>query len=209
MATLTVYASTADNDVKSTEDIYATARAGGILAAGAAGGGSSTVGQDFTPGKPGFYDIWEAFESFDTSSLGASATVSAAALTLTSSADSSVTDFTIQARIHDWGAVVETADWVAGASLSGKTLVATHATSAGWTAGTGYEFTDVALPANVNKTGTTYILLNSSRHQGNNAPTGDEFIQLRTADYTGTASDPKLVVTYTSGGSPTSRAQII
>jgi len=145
--------------------------------------------------------VWETFLGFDTSSIPDGDTVSAAVLRVTSYADSSTTDFDIQARLRDWGTTVTTADWVAGADLSGLTLLGSYATSSGFTANTGYDLSDTAMAANVNKTGSTRMLLCSSRTTNNNAPTTPEYVGTYSSDYTGTTRDPKLTVTYAAGGS--------
>lgn len=207
MSTLVVYSGTADGDITSQDLDYAIARSAGAWFFGAASPVVTyvTVGQSYDDisgeGDYGF-TVTEAFLGFDTSAIGTD-TVSAAVLNVTSYSDSSVTDFTIEARLRDWGATLTTADWVAGASLSGLTSLATKTTASGFTAGTAYDFTDVAMPANVNKTGVTRMLLCSSRTTGNNAPTGFENVRLRSADYAGTTYDPVLTITYTEGaGTP-------
>ena len=144
----------------------------------------------------------ESFLSFDTSALTSGATVSAAVLRVTSYTDVSTTDFDIQARLRDWGTSLTTADWVAGADLSGLTLLGSYATSSGFTANTGYDLSDTAMAANVNKTGPTRMLLCSSRTTAGTAPTGDEYVAIRAADYTGTTRDPQLTVTYAAGRTP-------
>lgn len=190
MATLTVYSDTADGSINSSNATYSTARSGGTFDVRTANT-SDIVGQ-YTG-----YNISEIFWGFDTSSIGSSATVSSAALSGYLVADASTTDFTVNARLYDWGATVTSADWIAGASLSGNTLLAHLATTA-LGAGTGvtYDFVDDAFAANVNKTAFTRLVLASSRQEGNNTPTGNEYIQLGMGDQTGTNFDPKLVVTY-------------
>ena len=203
MSTLVVYAGVEDGYVQSVGDVefeetYVDARSGANLFVDTALT-YARVGQLYQSG-PDLWAVREAFLGFDTSAVGTD-TISAAVLNVTSSADYSTTDFTIEARLRDWGATLTTADFVAGASLSGLTSLATKTTASGFTAGTAYDFTDVAMPANVNKTGTTRMLLCSSRTTGNNEPTGNEYVDFRSADYTGTTSDPKLTVTHAAGGS--------
>jgi hypothetical protein len=213
MTTTVVYADASDGYITSqgleydnegpVDGNYADARAGsGPTSALTADTGSTslTVGQDRVFGLAYSYYVYEAFLSFDTSGIDDGDTVSAAVLNVTSHADSSTTDFTIQARLRDWGTGLTTADFVAGASLSGLTLLATYATSSGFTANTAYDFTDSAMPANVSKTGATRMLLCSSRTVGNNSPTGNELVAIKSADTTGTTSDPKLTVTHAAGG---------
>ena len=215
MTTTVVYAGTADGWVNSTSGFddefdgyagtYAAARAGtgtpGLTASTAAT--TLSVGQLYFASFFDQYGVQEGFLGFDTSAIADTDTVSAAVLNVTSYGDFSTTDFTIEARLRDWGGTLETTDFVAGASLSALTLLASKTTASGFTADTAYDFTDVAMPANVNKTGSTYLLLCSSRTTGNNAPTGYEYVNVKSADTTGTTSDPKLTVTHAAGGGTT------
>lgn len=198
MSTLTVYADTTDGQIRSTSNTYATARAGAALAAATAATLDET-GQRWTGSN---YLIDETFFGFDTSSLGASASVSAAIFSLYGFEDHSDTDFTWNCYLYDWGVALATGDWVAGASLSGLTLLGTFATTSFSAAGYN-DFSDVAFAANVSKTGTTRVMTASSRQESGNTPTGDEYVYSYFADQTGTTKDPKLVVTYTSGAQGT------
>lgn len=209
MSTLVAYADVADGIINSVDGgdsagfdgVYAPARAGTGNPGLETIDTTSTVyriGQEHGNGNEyQFYAIWEYFFSFDTSPVGAGSTVSAAVLNLTSEYDGSVQDFTIEARLQDWGASVTGADWVAGADLSGKTLLAHRDTSSGFVASTAYDFTDDALPSNVNKSGMTRLLMCSSRQASGSAPTSNtEVVDVRGADQGGTTNDPKLTVTY-------------
>lgn len=205
MATLTAYAAAADGYVRSGDPTYSTARAGASLETGDAAA-FYNLGQTWN----GFnYLIYEVFLSFDTSSIPDDAVISAVELSLYGNGDLSDTDFDIEARLYDWGASVTTADWVAGASLGGYTLLASRSTSglsvAGYNAFTenGSNFRD-----NINKTGTTSILLCSSRHRAGNTPTGNEYVTFFSTDETGTTKDPKLVVTYTTSTTHTAAAAL-
>ena len=153
-------------------------------------------------GAPYFY-IFEALIKFDTSSIPDDATITSATLSGYLTADNSAIDFTVQARIHSWTAPLSSDDWVVPTDLDTLTLVATLATSGIGATGAYKAFTDVALPANINKTGTTYILLCSSRsiEPGDAVGATDEYIT-----FNGGGAGPnafKLVVTYTSGTPPT------
>jgi len=222
MSTLVVYADTSDEALGSDDGYgqdfetswngtYSAARSGTgysrypIYSGVEAVGQQYVVGNVFYDGDDHFYDwfaVYESFLAFDTSSIPDGDTVSAAVLRVTVSGDSSDTDFDIQARLRDWGTTVTIADWVAGADLSGLTLLGSYATSSGFTVNTGYDLSDTAMAANVSKTGSTRMLLCSSRTVGNNAPTGDERVFAYSADYTGTTRDPKLTVTYAAGRTP-------
>ena len=197
MSTLVVYSDTSDGSLESKHaSSVATAQAGNLLSVTATA--YTVIGQFNDLGETGYYYVWEAFLSFDTSAIGTDA-VSAAVLSVTSDiSDNSETDFAIEARLRDWGTTLTTADWVAGASLSGLTLLGSYPTASGFVPGTTYDLSDTAMAANVNKTGSTRMLLDSSRHVAASAPATDH-VYIRPADYTGTTSDPKLTVTYAAG----------
>lgn len=199
MSTLVVYSGTADGDLSSND-----AEAGDYLGVRAGSYGklvdttslTMTVGQYF----PIEYYVYEGFLGFDTSSLPDTDSVSAAVLAITSNQDLSTVDFTMEARAYDWGGTLTSADWVAGASLSGMTLLAHYSTASGFTAGTTYNFVEDDFSANVNKTGTTYLILASDKTRTGTAPGGSsERVIIRSADQAGTTSDPKLTITHETG----------
>lgn len=186
MTTYTIYSSSIDGYILSSAGTYAQNRAGNNLNAfGTATG--AYVGQD---GSGGADSCYEAFLSFDTSSVVGN--VSSATLSVYGIENGTTTDFTATAALHDYGTSLTTADWVAGASLAALTTVATFNT-------TGYAasymaFTEVALASNINQSGSTRLILYSSRHSGNNNPTGFEYFGFSTSEQSGTSQDPKLVI---------------
>lgn len=193
MTTYTVY-SGYDGYIQYTAGSYANNRAGTTTPTVNTTGTIAYLGQN---GSGGTDSVYEAFVSFDTSSVVG--TVASATLSLYGAENGTTTDFIATAAIRDFGATLEAADWVAGDSLSGLTTVATFDT-------TGYAasymaFTDVAFPANVNVGGNTRIILYSSRTSGNNNPTGFEYFGFSTVDASGTSQDPKLVIV-TAGSRP-------
>ena len=189
--TYVIRAETSDARIYSANATYSTARAGSGLTVDAVSDTTSgLVGQQLSGGT--YYCI-EGFEAFDTSVIPDGATVLSALLSLTPSGDFSATDFTVEARLHDWGATVDTSDWVAGADLGTKTLLASIS-SADYNAGGMDLASEAAFAANINKTGMTRILLCSSRHRGNNTPVGDEFLSFCMADHATAASRPTLTV---------------
>lgn len=194
MTTFTIYADATDGYLSSSDASYSNARAGsGTLAADAAGN-SLIVGQQLTGG---LYYAWEAFLSFDTSLIGAGAVVSSATLRTTASSLNFGTACTINTRSRDWGAGLTTGDFVAGASLSGDTLVASVTSSSLNSTGIGFgsnHTSEVAMLSAINTTGSTRFILSSSRHQGNNTPTGDEYFAFYSSDQSGTTKDPRLTV---------------
>jgi hypothetical protein len=147
--------------------------------------------------------VYEGFVSFDTSSIPDTDTIDSATLSLTAATDASYTDFTIEARTKDWGASLTSVDWVAGADLSGLALLASYATASGWVGTTTYAFTsESAFRSAVSKTGTTYVMVSSSRTRVGNEPSGDEYVSTYSANQSGTTYDPKLVVTHTAAPAP-------
>lgn len=107
--------------------------------------------------------------------------------------------YTVEARLHDWGTTLTSADFVAGDALSGKTLLATLASSAvasydgafkGYSAFT----SDIAFRDNISKTGNTRLFLSTSRQRIGNAPSSSEYLVTVNYLYTGTSLDPYLVI---------------
>lgn len=200
----TVFSGTADGYLtSSSSSSYTDARAGtGSLSADTA---STTfnVGQLQSGAKIVTDTCYEGFLSFDTSTITDSDLVTVVTLDVWLVTDNSTTDFTIEARERDWGASLTTGDYVAGASLSGLTLMASIATSGIGATGAYKTLTSQAafLTATNLKTGTVYLLLDSSRQVGNNDPTGNEYVVLSSADNTGTTQDPKLTITHNAVGS--------
>lgn len=186
----TFYSGTADGYVRSSDTTYSTARSGSNLA-------TNTAATDFTSGQllsGATYFLYEPLVQWDTSAIGTDI-VSAAALSLWAVSNVSDTEFTSNVRLYDWGVAITTADWIAGASLGGQTLLATFA-SAGVSTGAYNTFTEVALAANINTSGATRIVIGSSEMEAGNAPAAGQHINWSTADTAGTTQDPKLVVTH-------------
>ena len=195
--TYTIFSNAAnDGYVNSENATYATARAGSSLIA-TANTADIFIGQL----QSGSFGVYEGFVNFTTSA--ASGTITSATLSLYGQFDGSDTDFTVNARNSDYTAGgLTTADWIAGASLSGQTLLATFATSGGWSDAAYNSFTSqAAFLTNINQSGNTGIILSSSRHEGNNAPgTGTfEYVGAYGAAQTGTTNDPRLVIEATTG----------
>ena len=143
------------------------------------------------------YFVYQAGVSFNTSSLGAGATITGAALSLAGNWDSSNTDFDIEAFIYNWGSGISTSSMRTAAQLNALPRVAYLPTSS-FTVNAQATFTDLGLAPYIDKTGTTYIWLCSSRWRSGTAPTGDEYVTPWSAN-TGTAAyRPTLTVTYTT-----------
>lgn len=194
MTTTVVYSDVADGNIESASTVYATAQSGGgTLTVDTAF--NAPVGQYLTSAT---YRIYEAFFDFDTSVLGASDKIESVVLTVTSSGDSSATDFTIQARSDTWAAGgLTTADWVATSGLSALTPLATVATSTFPGTDVAWAFTsEAAFLTAVNKVGLTELLLCSDRVAVGTAPANNvfEFVTLYVADEAGTTKDPSLTI---------------
>ena len=190
-----IYGALADNVVGATSTTYATARAmtsptlgtvGALTLSISLNASTRGVGNEFvTPN----YNCVQGFIAFNTSSVVGP--ITSATLTLVAQTDISTTDFTIEARLKDWGLTVDTGDAVAGANLSALPLLATLATST--LAGAGrYSFTDVALGTNINTSDFTRILLCSDGQTNNTTPTTPSYVAFTAADNTGTTNDPRL-----------------
>jgi hypothetical protein len=194
MATYIVFSKTDGTNSGGNSATYSTARA----MSGASPASTDTfieiVGQNFAIGN---YLCYENFMQFDTSALTAGATVTGVSLNFFVFADASSTDFTVEARMTDWGTTLTTADSIAGASLSGLTRVATVSTSGiSTSAYTAMAEDGTNFQTNINRTGDTRLMLSSSRQAGNNTPSGNEYLQIYQVEAGGTASDPFILVTF-------------
>lgn len=195
MTTDTFTGGTGDGQITGGSATYATARA-----TSSASNDSSTGAQVGQRWSGSLYTVDRAFLVFDTSSIPDDATVTAATLYITAGGDGSTTDFLVQVYRFAW------ADTLAsnreanydGAYGGSATLEGTlRDTAAGWVDGTQYSM--AVDPAGINLTGTTRYTLVSSRDVAGNTPTGQESVQLRTADHGTPGSRPQLEVTYTAG----------
>ena len=176
-----------------------------------------TAGQLYSPRASYDYTVYESFLQFDTSLLPDTAIIDAAVLTLyydmsIYGADPDAGYYlnpvahVVEARIKDWGTDVTSADWVAGASLSGLTKVATRSFS-GNTAyypGPKVFTSEAAFAANINKTGATYLILCTDKQVAGTAPTswGTEMSAFRSGTSSPVYGYPELVVTYHMPGNP-------
>lgn len=190
MATLTVYAQTADDEIAAHHSVYATAAAGANLTLRGASATAQVVGQQIA----GDYYIHESFEDFDTSSIPDSATISAATLSVYPVWNPTVNAWTLYAKGYDWGTTVTTADWQTPGQLSVLDRWA-YLASGSLVPGAYRALTsDAAFLTGINKSGVTRMVLCSVRTQSATPPTDYELISYSTADKSGTT--PKLVIEY-------------
>ena len=164
----------------------------GTLAADGAGASAVTSGSNYIVGESndGGGTGYEGFLAFDTSAVVG--TITSATLSLWSTNDASLTDFTFEARLYDWGASITTADWRAKTSLGALTLVASRST-VGWSTSAYNVLTsEAAFLSGINQSGTTRLILNSSTFRiGTFANTLVFIASVRDSD---PAHRPKLVI---------------
>lgn len=188
MPSYTIYANTGDGYISSTSGAYATAATGGSLSANSAAS-TAVIGQTLST----FYTCYEGFFDFNTSSVVG--VVTSATFNLHGSSDASTTDFTMRCRLYNWGGTLTTADWIAYSALGGNTLLATFATSGFSTSGyNAFTENGTNLRDNISAS-TTSVVVSSSRQESLTTPTGDELVQVFTANQSGTSQDPYLAIT--------------
>lgn len=200
MTTATIYGEITDGEMIGDSFTYSTARS---TSTGCNYTGTSArVGQNKSGG--GLYSVYRAYLSFDTSELPDDAVVTSAVLYVCADGDLSITDFDVKVYRYAWTEALCT-DQEAnydGAYGASATLEGTlRNTSAGWAGGTYYTMT--VATTGINVTGDTKYTLVSHRDVNNLTPTGNEYVFIAAADYTGTSHDPYLVVEYTAGPTPT------
>lgn len=201
MTVTTVYSS-ADGNVWSTDATYATARAGGTMQATA---GPATV----YCGQATGYTCYQSVLAFDTSSIPDDDVVSDVSLEMMLSNDLSTTNLVVQARTHSWGGTADTGDWVAGASLSALTLLATLSTNGIGATGSYKTFTsETAFASAIVLTGSTEVMLSSDRQAAGTTPTNNEYVRFHATAAAGTTQDPKLTITHEAAPT-TTQAQVI
>jgi hypothetical protein len=197
MPTIVVYSGTDDGYIYTSDASYANTRSGTGLTAHTTETALS-VGQDLN----GTYEGYEGFLSFDTSAIPNNATITNVELGMYGSTDNSTQDFTVVVKAYDWGTSLTTADYVAGASLTGLggagTELLLYTTLNGWSTSAYNICSDGgAVCSAINKSGITRFILYSDRFANNNTPTTFEQVQMHSGNQTGTERRPKLTITYT------------
>lgn len=202
--------STADGRNRCQNATYTTARSGGGTFATDTTATYTEIGQELAGG---IYYCYEAYWSFDTSSIPSNATIDSVTLEayIEGISTSSSTAGVPRVRVKDWGTTVTSSDWVAGASVSGQTLVAHFASMATLSGQSGTYVTavDDDLAANIVKAGTTKFMVTTDRFEAGTAPgVGGEYVSFGTANG---SNPPKLTVTWTvpSTGSPNRRGGLL
>jgi hypothetical protein len=119
VAVTVVTAGTADGDISSSSTNYTTARNGG----GTAGVPAATA-NDLLTGQLLFgttYLLYQSFIDFSLAGIPAGNVVESAVLETYLTTDSTTTNCTVVAILHDWGATVTSADWRTAAALADQT----------------------------------------------------------------------------------------
>lgn len=200
MPQVTIYATAAgDGWLQSSDAVYANARAGANLARG-----SATVLRGGQTLQSGTAYIYETFLAFDIpGNVPAGATITGIELRLYLYEDNSSVDFILEARTHPWSTGgLTVADWVAGADLSSKTLLATLDTNGIGATGEYKSFTSTAVLNGWDRANVLEMVIASSRTRAGDAPPSGypadwEWVVLRAADYSGGTLAPHIIVTYT------------
>ncbi len=211
MATLIVYASEPDNYLASQganqsappyqATSYSQVRAGNNVSVQFAGQGYPSIifGQERYQSAGYYaYGFYEAFIQFDTSPIGAVSTIEGVTLNMVGGLGIGLGEI----RVRDWGGTLEVTDFVPGASLGAAgTLVAT------WTGGNA---TNIALNANINKTGWTRYILATDRMRIGTQPTAAEIGQAAPIHISGGVpiAGPLLTIVYGAANSGAASATI-
>lgn len=179
------------------EASYAEARAGsGIPPTASPGSGNIQVNQspyDSDPETGGPWVCSKGYFDFDLSTV-----VGTVATAVLSPGIDTVwgSGWTMEARIHDWGTTLTAADWVPGASLAAKTLLATLTAAASSPASyVAMTESGTALRTAVSAGGILRLVLALDRERLNLAPGSFEGLVIN--GYNHVTLKPKLVVTTT------------
>jgi hypothetical protein len=149
--------------------------------------GFPLTGQQKIPSSNFF--VYQSYIEFDTSIVAG--TITSAVLKINVFSRSNDQSYNIEARLYDFGAAVETADYIAGANLGAYTLLATLADTAA-TPGDYRTFSDIAMAANVNTSGKTRIMLCDSLTRLDLSPSNENYIIYECGS---DPSPPQLIVT--------------
>ena len=196
MATTLIYADTSDGYLRSDNATYSVARAGYNLTV-LDTQSLANCGQAYSGG---LYYLYELFLSFDTSSVSSPGLAEVKATPSNQPGGS----WNVLAAAYDWGSSIDTGDWQDGTDLAALTPI----DATGVVGNHGYPTTlymhlvpPVDATGWVNAGGTTRLILWSDDQEADSAPSTIENIIVRSADYSGSTSDPFLRV-YDTGEGP-------
>lgn len=199
MPQVTIHATGAgDGFVQSADTVYANARAGAGTFSLFPTNTYFYVGQEYR-GSQSLHICRETFLAFDIpGNVPVGAVITGIELRLWLESDQSVTDFICEARTHPWSAGgLEISDFVAGADLASKTLLATLDTNGIGAAGEYKSFVSTAALNGWDRANVLEMVIASSRLRTGDAPAGFEQLLLRSANYSSGTLAPYIIVTYT------------
>lgn len=191
MTTTIVFANTNDAYLFSGDNSYATALAGPADGVSSVSDTSLFVGQQKS-GTP--YTVWQAFLQFGFTASSDSSTVSGYFRLQSSSVTGTSVNRGLDIATFDWGTLT-TADWRTPAQL----VTLYNDSKAGGVSGI-QNASNLAVRAGylrlteIDNSATLRYVMSTSRNRLQNTPTGLEYNAFRSADYTGTSSDPALYV---------------
>lgn len=193
MTTTIAFANTNDAYLFSGNNTYATALAGSGLGISSTSDATLFTGQQKS-GTP--YTIWQAFLQFGFTDTALSSTVSGYFRLTSSQVTGTSVSRALELQKFDWGTLT-TADWRTPAQLSA--LYASPSTKSGvvnsvqsasnLTVRAGY-----LNLADLDAAATLRYVMSTSRNRLQNTPTTLEYNGFRSADYSGTDTDPALFV---------------
>lgn len=128
------------------------------------------------------YYAYQSFLRFDTRAIPAGSTISSVVLQASQNDDSSLTDFTFEARAFDWTPPIAPglASWRTRAQLTALPLRATMPTAGLPAPGQLFTFTsDPSFTGGINAGGYTGLVICSGRTRAGVVPTGNEYAALR------------------------------
>ena len=195
MTTHVLRIASTDGVIDSYDATYANARSGSGTLSVNTSNTQDFFGQEIVSSN---YYCKEYFGEVDCSGLPTGETVDLAEFYWRVNTDSSVQDFTVEIREHDWGGgTLTTGDFVAGADLGSKTLWSSFSTSNILGSNSVMAFSsETALKTAVALRGNLRFIMASDRQRTNNAPandTTDEQISIWTGNNS-SANDPALGV---------------
>jgi hypothetical protein len=198
VTTTTVNASNNDGEVFSLSTVLASMQSGtGFTVTTTAT--SSRAGMNKSgPNFQGF----QFFLDFDTSSIPDTDVISSVTLSMVGDVNNSTQDFVTEVYTYDFSTTVTSADWQNPTQIGALTLVASRNSSAFVGSSTYEAFTsEAAFLTEINKTGSTRLLVTSDRFRTSTTPAVAEFIAWNSSNDASSAKWPKLEVVHDAAAS--------
>jgi hypothetical protein len=185
-----IRADTVDGRCRGSSAVYLDARAGANIMTDSYG----YAGRDVAAGT---YYVFDLYASFDTAVVPDDDVITDVVLSLNLEEDGSTTDFTMEARLFDWGASLTTADWVNGADLAALPLLATLPTAGIGATGAFKDFTsESAFIGAINSTGSTRMLICCAGKRSATPNADSEYLKFTPGNDGTEALRPLLTITH-------------